>query len=95
MEFDFDGSDYGMMEAECQACDIFTRVDDIGLCEGCSAKFDRDLIRQREWDYSAMAFGVPPHKREELRAVIIREYGASLELLAPKGSAGKSHKRRQ
>lgn len=79
-------NDFGILEAECQGCDIFARVDDLGLCEECSAKLDRDLIRQRDWDYSAMAFGVPPQKREKLRAAIIREYGEDLELIAPRDS---------
>jgi len=86
MAYEFEDDGFEMLEAECQACDIFTRVDDLGLCEECSAKLDRDLVRQRDWDYSAMAFGVPPEKREELRTTIIKEYGESLELIAPRDS---------
>ena len=99
MEFDFEDSEFGLWEAECQACDIVARVDDLGLCEECSAKFDRDMIRQRYWDYAASAFGVPPEKREDLRSIIVREYGNSLELISPEqpepppgdGHGGKSN----
>ena len=84
--------DFGLYEAECQGCDIYTRVDDLGLCEACADKLDRDLIRQRDWEYSATAFVVPREKREELRAAIIREYGQDLELIAPR-DPGKSRQR--
>ncbi len=76
-------------EAECRGCDTFTRTDDLGLCEECASKLDRDLIRQRDWDYSASAFAVPSERREELRSAIIREYGKDLELITP-GVAGRS-----
>ena len=58
-------------------------MDDLGLCDGCREKFERDLIRQRQWEYSAWAFGVPPEKREELRQQIVGRYGERLELIAP------------
>ena len=63
-------------------CDIFTRVNDVGLCEECAAKLDRDLIRQRDWQYSTVAYGVPSEKREELRSKVIQQYGPDLELIA-------------
>ena len=93
---------FGCYEGECQACDAYTRVNDIGLCEDCDAKMDRDLIRKREWDYSASAFGCPVNKREELRQHIIAEYGEVLELLAEepprkgqsKSGRGKRRRRR-
>ena len=49
------------------------------------AEFERDLIRERDWDYSSLAFGVPKEKREALRKAVIAEYGKKLELIAPKG----------
>jgi len=36
----------GTFEGECQGCDMITRVNDLGLCEECSGKLERDLIRQ-------------------------------------------------
>jgi hypothetical protein len=76
-------NEFGLYEAECQRCDIFTRVDDVGLCEGCAAKLDRDLIRKRDWDHSVTAYMVPLEQREELRKKVIRKHGKDLELIAP------------
>jgi len=73
---------FGSYGGICNACDADTRVNDIGLCEDCDAQMDRDLIRKRDWDYSASAFGCPVNKREELRKHIIAKYGEALELLA-------------
>ena len=65
-------------------------LNDFGLCEGCAGKLERDLIRQREWDYSALAYGVPAENREALRNEIIGRYGGKLELISPKQEpAGK------
>jgi hypothetical protein len=52
-------NDYGFYEGECQGCDIFQALNDLGLCEECSRKLDRDLIRQRDWTYSSLSFAVP------------------------------------
>jgi hypothetical protein len=78
-----DESDLGVFESDCQACDVFGSVDDLGLCAECSAKLDRDMIRQRAWDYSVTAFGVSPENREGLRVATIEKYGEALELIAP------------
>ena len=75
---------FGFYEGECQGCGCFASLDDLGLCEDCSSKFERDVIRQRNWDYSALAFGVPDDKREELRRQIIKEYGERFELIIPR-----------
>ena len=83
---DDDDLDYG----ECQGCDRWQPVDELGLCDGCREKLERDLIRQRDWEYSAWAFGVPPEKREELRQQIVSRYGERLELIAPEE---KKHRR--
>jgi len=71
------------IETVCQGCDRFAPVDDLGLCKKCAAKLDRDMIRQRSWDYSATAFLTPKEKYEELRKTIIQVHGAELELIAP------------
>ncbi|UCE07526.1 MAG: hypothetical protein JSW07_05695, partial [bacterium] len=76
--------------------DIFQSLNDLGLCEDCAGKLDRDLIRQRNWAYSALAFGVPESKLEELRKDIIKHYGEKLELIAPtKGNQKKPKKKRK
>jgi hypothetical protein len=82
MTFELDDNKFGFYEGECQGCNICTRVDDVGLCEECAAKLDRDLVRQRDWKYSTVAYGVPPEKREELRRKVIQQYGTDLELIA-------------
>ncbi|MCK6580445.1 MAG: hypothetical protein L6Q98_20315 [Anaerolineae bacterium] len=71
-------------------------MNDLGLCEACYAKLERDLIRMRDWEYSAEAFGVPNEQLEVLRDRVIREYGAASELLEqprdhkPKNKRSKS-----
>ena len=87
-----DDDEFGFYEAECAGCDVFTRVDDVGLCSNCAGKLERDFIRERDWDYSAMAFGVPSEKREELRKQIIKEHGEALELIAPSGKKRQTTK---
>jgi hypothetical protein len=67
---------------ECQGCDDYTTVDEMGLCDTCSQKLDRDLIRKRDWAYSVSAFGVPKEKLEDLRNHVIKNYGKALELIA-------------
>jgi hypothetical protein len=85
---------YGLYEGECQGCDIFTSINDLGLCEECAGKLERDLIRQRDWDYSALAFGCPVSKREELRKEIIARYGEKNELIAPKKKPKKKRSKK-
>ena len=95
----YDEPDLGVFEGSCQACDSFASVDDLGLCAECSAKLDRDMIRQRAWEYSATAFGVPPEKYEELRGATIAKYGAAMELVAadsqPTAPRGRHRRKRR
>jgi hypothetical protein len=86
---------FGFYEGECQGCDLFTRLNGFGLCEECAGKLERDLIRQRDWDYSALAFGVPAEKREALRNEIIGRYGARVELIAPKEEPQRKRKKKR
>ena len=93
-----DFEDYGFFEGECQGCDTFQPLNDLGLCEECDGKLDRDLIRQRDWAYSASAFGVPESKLEDLRKEVIKHYGEKLELIAPteqKQKKAKKNKRKK
>ena len=82
--------DFGLWNSQCYGCDAYASVNDLGLCEDCDAKLDRDLIRQREWAYSASAFCVPHEKLEQLRTAVIQKYGEQLELIAE----DKRHKSR-
>jgi rubredoxin len=83
----------GFYEGECQSCDIFQPLNDLGLCEECAVKLDRDLIRQRDWAYSVSAFGVPESRLEDLRKDVIKHYGEKLELIAPTNRNQKKSKK--
>ena len=96
--FDFEDDElnqFGFYEGECQGCDLFTMLNDFGLCEGCAGKLERDLLRQRDWDYSALAYGVPAEKREALRNEIIGRYGGKLELISPKEEPDRKRKKKR
>ena len=83
--FDFNNDSFsGSFEGQCQGCDQFLPLNDLGLCDECAGELERDLIRNRDWGYSALAFGVPELKREELRKDIVKHHGEKLELIAPK-----------
>ena len=87
-----------LFEGECAGCDAHTKLDDLGLCEECGAKLDRDMIRERDWDRSVTAWVCPQDKREELRTQVISKHGAELELIAPstpkKKKSGSRKKKR-
>jgi len=90
---------FGIWEGQCQACDMWGAVNDLMLCEECDAKVQRNLIRARDWDYVAAAFGLGDEDRERLRAEVIRQYGADNELIVddrrPKQKARKPRRRRR
>ena len=91
-----DEETFGIWEGQCQACEMWGRVNDMMLCEDCDAKIRRDLIRARDWDYVAAAFGLDDEGRERLRAEVIRRYGAENELIIDqKPKKRKSRKRRR
>jgi hypothetical protein len=77
-----DENTFGLWEGQCRVCDVWTRVNDLGLCEECDARIQRDLIRARDWNYVAAAFGLDDEGREQLRAEVIRQHGAKNELIA-------------
>lgn len=89
-----------LIDTICVGCDLILPVNDLGLCDECFAKLERDLIRAREWDYSATAFMIAPDQLETLREHVIRDYGAGYELIAdptaiakPKRKNKRSHSR--
>jgi hypothetical protein len=87
---------FGLEEAgQCQGCDALKSLNDLGLCEDCAVKLDRDLIRQRDWKYSSLAFGVPSEKYEDLRHNVIAVYGEKFELIAPDNKRSRSSKKKQ
>lgn len=84
--FEFDENDvepWDSLEGECLGCDNYGLVDDLGLCEECAAKLERDLIRHRDWDYSVTAYALSSEAREELHSKVIEQYGEAFELIAP------------
>jgi rRNA maturation endonuclease Nob1 len=58
-EFDSDESILQSYEAECQGCDMFLPVNDLGLCEDCAGKLERDMIRKRDWPIRSLHLDVP------------------------------------
>ena len=83
---------FGLYEACCAGCAGFAAVNDLGLCEDCAGKLERDLIRQRDWDYSVSAFGLNDAQREVLYRQVIRQFGAEFELIAPPKKQGAKRK---
>jgi len=73
---------WSSIEGECAGCDGYLPLNDLGVCDECAEKLDRDLIRQRDWAYSSLAFGVPVEQREALRQRIIQQFGDSYELIS-------------
>ncbi len=95
---DQDILDWHDHEAECHGCDIYGPVDDTGLCADCAQKLERDLLRQRAWDYSHAAYVLGEQQREELRKEVIAKYGRRMELLSDEAGGkkkGKSRRRRK
>jgi hypothetical protein len=66
---------------ECVSCDQFRPLDDLGLCLVCAAMLERDLIRQRDWEYAAVTALLSDESREALRREVVAEYGEALELI--------------
>ncbi len=85
---------FGFWEYQCQACDMWGPVNDLMLCEACDAKVQRDLIRARDWDYVAAAFGLDDEGRKRLRAEVIRKYGSKNELIIDQPKQRKPNRRR-
>lgn len=67
----------------CVGCDLPSHVNDVGLCDSCYAKLERDMIRSHDWDRSGLAFGTPDSELENLRLRIMREFGKDYELIEP------------
>ena len=79
--FEDECDDEIIIDTICEGCDLFKSVNDLSLCDDCFAKLERDLIRSRQWDYSATVVAVPKDQLEALREHVIRDYGADYELI--------------
>jgi len=84
----------GGHEAECAGCEQLGRVNELELCEDCSQKLERDLIRKRDWAYSVTAYGMSGERREEMRRQVVDNFGEGLELIAPSRQVEMNRKRR-
>ena len=86
---------------ECVSCDastssaqvIFRPLDDLGLCPVCAGMLERDLIRQRDWEYATSTALLNEEDREALRRQIVAEYGDGLELIESSGLAKQRSKK--
>ena len=78
-----DSSTDELIDTICVGCDLPFPVNDLGLCDNCFAKLERDLIRSRDWERSVTAFAVASDQLEALRESIINDYGADYELIEP------------
>jgi hypothetical protein len=67
----------------CAYCDMFRPLDDQGLCLVCAAMLERDLIRQRGWEYAAATAFLSDEDREAVRRKVVAQYGEGLELIDP------------
>jgi hypothetical protein len=70
-------------EGECSGCGETRPLTERDLCTACDRRFDRDLLRLRQWHTSGLALGVPAGEREALRQRVLEEHGEALELLVP------------
>lgn len=87
--------EYGTYDGVCAGCDDYARIDDVGLCEGCAGKLERDLIRNRDWACSVTAYAMSNEEREKLHRQVVRRYGKAHELMVPtKGDRKNGRKKR-
>jgi len=77
-----DDEAFGVYEGICAGCDQISLVGDLGLCETCGAKLERDLLRNRDWVHSVTAFSLTNEQRELMRRQVVKEYGRDFELIA-------------
>lgn len=83
-----------LIDAFCVGCDLPIPVNDLGLCDDCFMKLERDLIRARDWARSATAFMTPTEQLEALRRRVIQDYGADYELIVPPDAPRKRKNKR-
>lgn len=84
-----DHDDDVLIDTICAGCDLPFPVNDLGFCDDCFMKLERDLIRARDWEYSATAFMTPQEDLEALRERVIQDYGADYELIESSDTAPK------
>lgn len=50
MDYLEDNSTCELIDTFCLGCDLPLPVNDMGLCDICFTKLERDLIHSRDWD---------------------------------------------
>lgn len=75
------------MICDCIACELLTEVNELGFCEVCFEKFERDLIRLHDESITAH---MTSKAFQALRKEVIRIYGADYELLSSSKRKNKS-----
>ncbi|WP_456364202.1 hypothetical protein [Priestia aryabhattai] len=69
-------------EAECHGCYSTKKVNHIPLCASCNNKLERDLVRQRNYEYSDLTAQLSSSEdKEKVRKDVINQYGEKLELV--------------
>ena len=83
-EFDNDPVDEILNDYEdhCRGCNNFSHLDDMGYCEKCGEKFERDMLRLRRWEFSLTASYIPKDEYENLRQDTIDQFGPEFEILS-------------
>ncbi len=81
-------------DIECKGCDATSALNELGLCNDCADKLDRDMLRLRDWDFTKLSIGLQPEERENLRRQIISQHGKELELILPRRKSQRRSKRR-
>ncbi|MCK5716844.1 MAG: hypothetical protein KAH77_05085 [Thiomargarita sp.] len=82
-------------DIECQGCDSHSALNDLGLCEDCAEKLDRDLIRLRNWEHSVSTVDLSAGDRENFRKDIITQHGKEYELILPKRTSQRKKRTRR
>ncbi|MGF9891643.1 hypothetical protein ABEX78_23575 [Priestia megaterium] len=69
-------------EAKCHGCFKIEKVNHIPFCKSCNSKFERDLVRQGNYEFSELTAHLSSKEaKENVRKDIISKHGAKLELV--------------
>lgn len=72
---------FGEVDGPCRMCEDDGPVGEDGLCETCTDKLERDMLRNRLWGNSLTASYLSPDQYEDLRRDVIEQFGREMELL--------------
>ena len=66
---------FGFYEGECQGCDLFTRLDDLGLCEVTGAETEGERVRFLQDHHLFVLYAAIGHGSHIKQGVSISAYG--------------------